>query len=359
MPNRNLIFCGRSRMNHSAYIHFQLLNTFQRFIYIDISIQVHLPALGKIHLSQNFNFRLGKPLQCLCIRNIVFFLCHNKAFLCGYSIHCGTDSRKNLLSHKHTSPKLSTLHGQFFIAESPADFTFQGLHKFSILICTIYERNLCSCVGSDTVRKGNLKGSKPFRLSYMQRNRCGLTFRLVLSLHRGPNHNVCAVNVPCHISIVNYYDTIFNGRPRSVIQYLPYHIGHNLPAFAASQLHHIRFCSRYLPFVWRINKFLSAGNPHFFCPCLSACREKNHDNHNESFQYSLHLFILTYDSPNHLLSMNYKTITNVPAPMRTQPINDFAVKSSCKNTKASTNVMTTLNLSMGTTFEASPNCNAL
>ena len=55
----------------------------------------------------------------------------------------------------------------------------------------------------------------------------------------------------------------------------------------------------------------------------------------------------------------YKTIINVPAVINMQPINDFAVNSSCKNTKAKTNVITTLNLSIGTTFDASPTCKAL
>lgn len=55
----------------------------------------------------------------------------------------------------------------------------------------------------------------------------------------------------------------------------------------------------------------------------------------------------------------YKTITNVPVAIKTQPINDFAVNCSCKNTNARTRVITTLNLSIGTTFDASPICNAL
>ena len=54
----------------------------------------------------------------------------------------------------------------------------------------------------------------------------------------------------------------------------------------------------------------------------------------------------------------YRTITKVPMPMRIHPISDFAVNSSCRNVKARINVMTTLRLSMGTTFEASPICNA-
>lgn len=55
----------------------------------------------------------------------------------------------------------------------------------------------------------------------------------------------------------------------------------------------------------------------------------------------------------------YRTIINVPIPIKIQPINDFAVNFSCKNTNAKTNVITTLNLSIGTTFDASPNCKAL
>lgn len=53
------------------------------------------------------------------------------------------------------------------------------------------------------------------------------------------------------------------------------------------------------------------------------------------------------------------TIISVPAPMRIQPISDFAVKSSWRNTKASIRVITVLSLSMGTTFETSPICRAL
>ena len=55
----------------------------------------------------------------------------------------------------------------------------------------------------------------------------------------------------------------------------------------------------------------------------------------------------------------YKTISNVPAPISAHPIKLFVVNSSCKNTKASTSVMITLSLSIGTTFDASPTCSAL
>lgn len=58
-------------------------------------------------------------------------------------------------------------------------------------------------------------------------------------------------------------------------------------------------------------------------------------------------------------TLNYKTITNVPTPIKTQPISDFTVNCSCRNTKAKTIVMTTLNLSMGATLDTSPICNAL
>ena len=50
----------------------------------------------------------------------------------------------------------------------------------------------------------------------------------------------------------------------------------------------------------------------------------------------------------------YKTIINVPAVISIHPIRDFAVNSSCKKINAKINVITTLNLSIGTTFEASP-----
>ena len=42
--------------------------------------------------------------------------------------------------------------------------------------------------------------------------------------------------------------------------------------------------------------------------------------------------------------------------MSRQPIRDLGVKRSCRNTNASTSVMTTLSLSIGTTFDASPIC---
>ncbi len=60
----------------------------------------------------------------------------------------------------------------------------------------------------------------------------------------------------------------------------------------------------------------------------------------------------------HNKSRNYSTITNVPAPIRMHPISDFIVNSSCKKTNAIKSVSTTLNLSIGTTFEASPICSA-
>ena len=56
---------------------------------------------------------------------------------------------------------------------------------------------------------------------------------------------------------------------------------------------------------------------------------------------------------------NYMTIINVPIPISKHPSSDFNVNCSCKNTKARTSVITTLNLSTGTTFDASPTCKAL
>ena len=47
----------------------------------------------------------------------------------------------------------------------------------------------------------------------------------------------------------------------------------------------------------------------------------------------------------------YRTIIKVPMPIRIQPIKDFGVNFSCRNTKASTKVIKTLNLSTGTTFD--------
>ena len=57
--------------------------------------------------------------------------------------------------------------------------------------------------------------------------------------------------------------------------------------------------------------------------------------------------------------LGHSTISSVPAPMSTQPIHDFGVNFSCRNTNASTSVKTTLNLSTGTTLQASPSCSAL
>ena len=57
--------------------------------------------------------------------------------------------------------------------------------------------------------------------------------------------------------------------------------------------------------------------------------------------------------------INYNTINKVPAVISTEPINDFIVNCSCKNVKANIKVITTLNLSIGTTLDASPICNAL
>lgn len=56
---------------------------------------------------------------------------------------------------------------------------------------------------------------------------------------------------------------------------------------------------------------------------------------------------------------HYKTMIKVPAPIKKQPIADFIVNSSCRKINAKINVMTTDNLSMGTTFDASPICSAL
>ena len=55
----------------------------------------------------------------------------------------------------------------------------------------------------------------------------------------------------------------------------------------------------------------------------------------------------------------YNTINNVPAVIKIEPIIDFIVNCSCKNVNAKIKVITTLNLSIGTTFDASPICNAL
>ena len=55
----------------------------------------------------------------------------------------------------------------------------------------------------------------------------------------------------------------------------------------------------------------------------------------------------------------YKTISRVPAPIRMQPSTDLVVTFSCRKTKASTIVMTTESLSIGTTFDTSPSCRAL
>ena len=57
--------------------------------------------------------------------------------------------------------------------------------------------------------------------------------------------------------------------------------------------------------------------------------------------------------------LGHSTISSVPTPMSTHPINDFGVNFSCRNMNASTSVKTTLNLSTGATFQASPSCSAL
>ena len=55
----------------------------------------------------------------------------------------------------------------------------------------------------------------------------------------------------------------------------------------------------------------------------------------------------------------YITITNVPSPINMQPIIDLTVNCSCRNTNAKIKVITTLNLSIGTTFDTFPICSAL
>ena len=60
-----------------------------------------------------------------------------------------------------------------------------------------------------------------------------------------------------------------------------------------------------------------------------------------------------------LQCVSHSTISSVPAPIKAQPIRDFAVNSSCRNTNASTSVIITLSLSMGTTLDAWPICSAL
>ena len=84
----------------------------------------------------------------------------------------------------------------------------------------------------------------------------------------------------------------------------------------------------------------------------------------EEVQYvaeSVFYTLLNYDTEmaGSGISFSYKTMINVPAPIKTHPMKDLTVNCSCKNTKASTSVITTLSLSMGTTFEASPICKAL
>ena len=54
----------------------------------------------------------------------------------------------------------------------------------------------------------------------------------------------------------------------------------------------------------------------------------------------------------------HSTITSVSAVSRIAPMRDFTVNCSCRNTKASTSVMTMLILSMGATLLTSPSCKA-
>ena len=56
--------------------------------------------------------------------------------------------------------------------------------------------------------------------------------------------------------------------------------------------------------------------------------------------------------------LRYRTMNKVPIAIKIQPTSDLRVNCSCKNINANTKVMTTLSLSIGTTFEACPNCNA-
>ena len=60
-----------------------------------------------------------------------------------------------------------------------------------------------------------------------------------------------------------------------------------------------------------------------------------------------------------ILPYLYNAINSVPRPIKMQPIRDFTVNCSCKNTKAKIRVITTLSLSIGTTFDAVPICSAL
>ena len=55
----------------------------------------------------------------------------------------------------------------------------------------------------------------------------------------------------------------------------------------------------------------------------------------------------------------YNTMHSVPAVISSEPIIDFAVICSWRKITAKINVITTLNLSIGTTLDASPCCNAL
>ena len=54
----------------------------------------------------------------------------------------------------------------------------------------------------------------------------------------------------------------------------------------------------------------------------------------------------------------YNTMNKVPAAMSAQPIRFLAVNGSCRMKNASASVMTTLSLSMGTTLDVAPICNA-
>ena len=65
------------------------------------------------------------------------------------------------------------------------------------------------------------------------------------------------------------------------------------------------------------------------------------------------------DGPVPPLCVPHITISSVPAPMSTQPSADLGVTCSWSSSTASTSVMTTLSLSMGTTLLAGPSCKAL
>lgn len=87
-----------------------------------------------------------------------------------------------------------------------------------------------------------------------------------------------------------------------------------------------------------------------FIPCLLYC---------SSSYFEAGVFKSWIASAFFIAKCIYITIKSVPTLIKINPIIDFAVNCSCKNIAAKTIVITTLNLSIGTTTDTLPSFNAL